>query len=145
MDKRGRPITWTDEKKQTAITLILDQVSEGKSVTSLLDNGDRDIYPSWAKFCEWLKESEDLQKDYARAIDSRIEKKFESIERDYEQTPERDQETGKIDPAWVQLQRLKIDAKKWELSKLKPKKYGDKTILAGDEDNPLIIKPPIFK
>jgi len=141
----GRPITWTDEKKQTAITLILDQVSEGKSVTSLLDNGDRNVYPTWSTFCEWLKESKDLQKEYARATDNRIERKFESIERDYEQKPERDPETGKIDPAWVQLQRLKIDAKKWELSKLMPKKYGDKTILAGDEENPLIIKPPIFK
>jgi len=52
--------------------------------------------------------------------------KFESIEQDYSEEPQRDAETGRIDSAWVQLQRLKIDAKKWELSKLNPKKYGDK-------------------
>jgi len=136
---------WTKENKDAAIEIILKEISNGKSVTSLLDNADRNVLPSWPTFAEWLKEDENLVKEYARATDNRIERKFESIERDYEQTPERDQETGKIDPAWVQLQRLKIDAKKWELSKLKPKKYGDKTILAGDEENPLIIKPPIFK
>jgi hypothetical protein len=65
-------------------------------------------------------------KQYAYVTDVRTEIKFESIEQDYLEEPQRDALTGKIDTGWVQLQRLKIDAKKWELSKLKPKKYGDK-------------------
>jgi len=70
-------------------------------------------------------------------MELRVEVKFESIEEDYSEDPQRDS-FGKIDSAWVALQRLKIDAKKWELSKLMPKKYGDKI------ENTHIIETPIF-
>ena len=40
----------------------------------------------------------------------------------------------------VQRSRLRIDARKWIASKLKPKKYGDKTIHSGDEDATLFPK-----
>ena len=59
-------------------------------------------------------------------MELRAEEKFQSIESDYMEEPQRDPTTGKIDGGWVQLQRLKIDSKKWELSKLHPKKYGDR-------------------
>ena len=36
--------------------------------------------------------------------------------------------------------RLRVDARKWLLSKLRPDKYGDHLTLAGDQANPLI--PP---
>ena len=39
----------------------------------------------------------------------------------------------------IQRSRLRIDARKWIASKLKPKKYGDKTIHSGDSDNPIIV------
>lgn len=42
-----------------------------------------------------------------------------------------------IDPAWVQLQKNKVDLLKWQASKLKPKVYGDSTTVKGDKDNPL--------
>ena len=35
--------------------------------------------------------------------------------------------------------RLQIDTRKWFLAKLAPKKYGERTVLAGDADNPLAI------
>jgi hypothetical protein len=36
--------------------------------------------------------------------------------------------------------KLRVDTRKWLASKLLPKKYGDKTILSGDEENPLQIQ-----
>lgn len=45
--------------------------------------------------------------------------------------------TERIDPAAAQYRRLRYDARKWYASKIAPKLYGDKTILAGDEDNPI--------
>lgn len=33
--------------------------------------------------------------------------------------------------------RLRVDTRKWLLSKLHPKKYGDKMVLGGDPENPL--------
>ncbi len=35
--------------------------------------------------------------------------------------------------------RVRIDTRKWFLSKLAPKKYGDRIEIAGDKDNPLEI------
>ncbi len=76
---------------------------------------------------------------YACARDDRTELKFESIEEDYNETPKR-LVTGGIDPAWVQLQKLKIDSKKWELSKLKPNEYGDKVEISGEQDITISFK-----
>ena len=35
--------------------------------------------------------------------------------------------------------RLAFDAERWWLSKVSPKRYGDKTTIAGDKDNPLAL------
>lgn len=39
----------------------------------------------------------------------------------------------------VARSRLKYEALKWQLARLNPQKYGDKTILSGDANNPLQI------
>ena len=46
-------------------------------------------------------------------------------------------EGGKIDNAMVQKQRLRVDTRKWLLSKMAPKKYGDKLELSGNEESPV--------
>ena len=38
----------------------------------------------------------------------------------------------------IQRSRVRIDARKWLLSKLAPKKYGDKLEFAGDPNNPIV-------
>jgi hypothetical protein len=45
--------------------------------------------------------------------------------------------TGAIDSASVAKQRLQVDTRKWLLSKLAPKKYGDRLEVAGDPTAPL--------
>jgi len=35
--------------------------------------------------------------------------------------------------------KLRVEARKWLLSKLDPKKYGDKLQLGGDADNPIKV------
>jgi hypothetical protein len=103
---------------------ILERVSEGESVRNILAEK---TMPDKNTFYKWLDGSALKIEQYARACDERTELKFESIEKDYMETPQRDPESGRIDNAWVSLQRLKIDAKKWELSKTNPKKYSEKT------------------
>ena len=45
----------------------------------------------------------------------------------------------KLDSAYVQWQRQRIDARKWTAAKLRPKKYGDRTLVSGDAENPLQV------
>jgi hypothetical protein len=46
----------------------------------------------------------------------------------------------KLDGAFLQWQKNRIDARKWTAMKLKPKKYGDRQILAGDSEAPLEVQ-----
>jgi hypothetical protein len=39
----------------------------------------------------------------------------------------------------IEHRRLQVDARKWLLSKMLPKKYGDRTTLAGDPENPVAV------
>jgi hypothetical protein len=47
---------------------------------------------------------------------------------------------GKKDWQAIQKHKLQVDTRKWLLSKLAPKKYGDRLELAGDKENPLQVQ-----
>lgn len=115
-------MAYSEEQKEEILNNIFNMIESGKSLRFALSQ----IPLSSSTFFIWIEENPEKSKQYAYVTDIRTELKFESIEQDYSEEPQRDAETGRIDSAWVQLQRLKIDAKKWELSKLNPKKYGDK-------------------
>jgi len=115
--------------KEKIFNQIISKIENGASLRSILI--DKDM-PNRNTFFEWLDKDKLKANQYARAVDIRTDLKFESIEQDYMEEPQRDPESGRIDSGWVQLQRLKIDSKKWELSKLKPKKYGDKIDVTTD-------------
>ena len=115
-------MAYSKEQKEEILNNIFNMIESGKSLRFALSQ----IPLSSSTFFIWIEEDPEKSKHYAYVTDIRTELKFESIEQDYSEEPQRDPETGRIDSAWVQLQRLKIDAKKWELSKLNPKKYGDK-------------------
>ena len=137
-------MAYSKEDKEKILNEIFDKIDNGVSTRKAILNANISSQTFW----KWLDEDEQLSKQYARAKEIGIEVKFESIEEDYSETPQRDAESGKIDMGWVQLQRLKIDAKKWELSKLHPKKYGDKLDVTskGDAINtPSVVNVQIIK
>ena len=129
-------MAYSQEEKDKIVKEVLEKVSKGMSLRSALKSGK---YPARQVFLDWIDADKSKQDQYARAIEERADAKFDSIEQDYLEEPQRDPMTGKIDPGWVNLQRLKIDAKKWELAKLFPKKYGDKI------ENTHVFETPIFK
>lgn len=124
---------WTDEKKSEAIEIILDRISEGESVRSILDHANRDRLPSFRTFLEWVEKDESLSKQYARAMEIRAAGIFDQmLDIADESNADIDiTEDGKIrvNGELVQRSRLKIDARKWVLGKMNPKKYGDKVEL----------------
>ena len=117
-----RKKNYSRDQKEAILHSIFDNISKGMSLRKACKNSG---IPR-ITFYNWVDEDQKEIDRYTRAKEQGIEARFESIEEDYNEEPQRDPETGKIDSAWVQLQRLKIDSKKWELSKLAPKKYGDK-------------------
>jgi hypothetical protein len=90
-------------------------------------------------FMLWLDVDKDLAERYARARHDLIERiaadMLDITDQDVGLTLD-----GKKDWMAVQKQRLQVDTRKWLLSKLAPKKYGDKLELTGDPERPLSIQ-----
>jgi len=87
----------------------------------------------------WLNDDAELAADYARAREDLIERMAQEV-LELSDVDVGLQPDGKRDWAAVQKHRLQVDTRKWLLSKLAPKKFGDKLELSGDPDRPLAIQ-----
>ncbi len=81
----------------------------------------------------------ELAEQYAKARDSMLEKMADDTLDIADQDPAMTAE-GKLDGVSVAHARLRVDTRKWLLSKLAPKKYGDKLELSGDAANPIAVQ-----
>lgn len=122
-------MAYSEEQKENILNAIFESIENGNSLRKSIEPHSI----SRKVFFQWIEADKDKSNQYAQACNIRTELKFDSIEEDYNTPPKLD-DYGKIDTGWVALQRLKIDSKKWELSKLMPKKYGDKIDVTSDGD-----------
>jgi len=125
--------------KDIFFPMILSEIEEGSSLRSILSREDM---PSRYAFFEWLKDDEEKANQYARACEVRAEGIFEDIleiaddaSNDFTLADIGDGiQIEKFNSEHVQRSRLRVDARKWMLGKMNPKKYGDKTdITSGGE------------
>jgi len=123
-------MAYDKDKIEVIFTQICEQIETGRSLRSILKEDDN--MPSSSTFFIWLKEDALKSKRYELATDLRTDILFdEIIEIAYnveEGTTTKETERGVEITTGDMLghRRLKIDALKWSLSKLNPKKYGDK-------------------
>ncbi len=114
--------------KDKTFKSILSEIEEGASLRSVLR---KDGMPDSTTFYNWIDSDESKQKaiQYARACEKRAESIFEDILEiaDESSGDKKYTESGEvIDSEYVARSRIKIDARKWMLGKMQPKKYGDK-------------------
>lgn len=87
----------------------------------------------------WLNDDAELAAEYARAREDLIERMANEVlelsDQDVGIQPD-----GKKDWAAIQKHKLQVDTRKWLLSKLAPKKYGEKLEVSGDPERPLAIE-----
>jgi hypothetical protein len=87
----------------------------------------------------WVDSDAKLAESYAHAREDLIERiASEVMELSDREVPETGD--GKRDWQAIQQRKLQVDSRKWLLSKLAPKKYGDRLELAGDKENPLQVQ-----
>ena len=112
---------------------IVKQISEGKSLRQVLRQTDM---PSSRTFFKWLKDDELKVKQYARGCELRSDLIFDQILTISDATQDDIiiNEEGKpvTNHNVIQRDRLRVDARKWALSKMNPKKYGDKQSIEMD-------------
>ena len=92
-----------------------------------------------------MLDREELRQMYAHAKDASLQILADEIQQIADETQVGEIITIKGDEREVKMadmlehRKLRIDSRKWLLSKLAPKKYGDKTAITGDGGGPLQI------
>lgn len=118
----SRPSSYTHEIAER----ICDELSRDRSMRAICkDEG----MPDRRTVERWMESDPAFAAKCARARQSQADHIFDDIKR-----LERKTESGALDPAAA---RAILSSKQWRASKLAPKKYGDRTTLAGDPDAPL--------
>ena len=131
----GAPTTYNEH----LATVICIRIAEGESLRQILkDTG----MPAQSTVYEWLLRHPSFAEQYTRAREEQADTLADEIIHIADEQPEviavTDKKTGaliehKLDGAFLQWQKNRIEARKWTAMKLKPKKYGDRVALEGVE------------
>lgn len=131
---RGRPSTYTPE----IAAAVCARLALGETLRSICR--DEDMPPESTVRLWALDDVQGFAAQYARARDLGLDAMAEQCieiadEAETTQKVGRDGETMEVvfDSTAVARNRLRLDARKWLLSKMAPKRYGDKleTVLSG--------------
>lgn len=138
--KRGKQTVYTEEIAEE----ILDRLAEGESLESICDDP---FMPNATTVLKWAHDTEgkrsgapEFSQRYtrARAIGYSLMADEIIAIGDEEMTLA----DGSVDNGAVQRARLQCENRKWLLSKLLPKQFGDKVTaeITGDPDAPLVTR-----
>lgn len=118
----ARPTEYTKE----LATYICQELAEGRSLRSICKQEDM---PARSTVYDWLDSNlHGFPDQYARARTRQAETMLDEI---LEIADDSSQDTTigdsgpKPDTEWISRSKLRVDARKWAMSKLAPKKYGD--------------------
>ena len=137
MAKVGRPSKYSQE----LIDTICERISDGEGLRSICRDK---AMPSRQTVCTWLRTKPDFLDRYAQARELQADALFDEIleiaddgRNDWMEANDEDG-TAKLNGEHIARSRLRVDARKWMAGKLRPKKYGDRQIIEGDKENPII-------
>ncbi len=127
--KERKPVAWiTDD----IIMEICGHVAEGTAIYKVLKSDPKRM-PSREAFFRHVATNEKYSKLYAEACQLRGEYFADQIS-------ELADEARGQDSDEIQAIKLQVNTRQWLASRLLPKRYGDKMIVAGDADNPLVTQ-----
>jgi hypothetical protein len=122
----GRPTLYTQE----LATLICSEIAAGEKVTDICQ---ADSMPSPRSVYQWLAKYPEFSQQYAQAQADRTHAMAEDIlaiaddgTNDWMERNHGDDESWVTNGEALQRSRLRVDTRKWLMSKMAPKKYGDK-------------------
>lgn len=128
-NKIGRPTIYTEELAEEFCSLI----AQGKSVNSICR--DYEDMPVSSTIFAWLAKNKEFSEKYDKATEARTAAHHEML---LEMGDEALEDSKIVDPkssnAVVQAHKLRADNFKWAMSKMKPKKYGDRLDLTSKNE-----------
>lgn len=141
-------MAYSDKEIEEVFNYVCEELEKGRALRNVLKD---DKMPSTSTFYQWLDSNEEKAKQYARATQVRADILFDEIIdiADDSSGDKKVVENGEVmDSEYVARSRIRIDTRKWILSKLNPKKYGDKLDLSslGEKINtPQEVKVTIIR
>jgi hypothetical protein len=117
------------KKTPDVMAALCERLASGRSLRSICE--DKEM-PARQTVLQWLAADEVFAAQYARAREEQADHYADEIVTIADEPPEvvQDEKGGVtvvlLDGAAIARQRLRIDARKWVASKLRPKKYGDR-------------------
>lgn len=134
---------------------VCGRLAAGESVSDVFRTPGEG-FPSERTFWRWIANDPDVCAAYERATQKRGEKYAEEIVAIADSIPGeivlsddgrpilgRDgQPLVALSKLAIEQARVRIDARKWVSARMLPGRYGDRTILAGDADNPIAVDDP---
>lgn len=125
--KNGRPSKYTKELADA----ICERLAMGESMRTVCIE---ETMPAMSTIFKWLRENDQFSEQYARAKQESADAMAEEI-LDIADNGTNDWETIELENGYekevinhevLARSRLRVDTRKWLMSKMKPKKYGDK-------------------
>jgi hypothetical protein len=123
-------MAYSEQQRKEIVDFVCNEIAEGKSLRFVFNN-NKDL-PNRDTFFNWIDNDKEKSDQYARAMELRQEKIFEEI-LEIADTPKEGIKKKETDKGveittgdMIQHRRLQVDARKWMLGKMNPKKYGDK-------------------
>lgn len=107
---------------QEIFDLILERIMCGESVNAICADAGM---PSRVSFYRWILKDDDLRDKFDSALNARSHAMAEDLLAIADE-PVGSLESGATDTGAVNKQRLQVDTRKWIMSKMTPKKYGDR-------------------
>lgn len=103
-----------------------------------------EAFPAMTTLFRWLREKPEFRQQYAIAREQQAETFADEIQdiaddgaNDFMTVTKGDKEYNVVNHENIQRSRLRVDTRKWIASKLKPKKYGDRTEVDFNPINPV--------
>ncbi len=124
--KGGRPSEYTQETADR----ICAELSQGISLRTVCKADD---LPSAVTVFSWMRKYPEFLNQYTRAKEESADAMGEDIldisdnaTNDYMEQNDPDNPGYRVNGEHIQRSRLRVESRKWLMSKQKPKKYGDK-------------------
>lgn len=131
--KTGRPTIYTQELADE----LCEYLAMGESLRTACGH---EGMPAIRTVFNWMHKNDSFMQQYARAKQESADAMAEEI-LDISDKAEDVIKHGaeKKSGAYAQTQRLRVDTRKWLMSKMKPKKYGEKVdVTSGGQPLPLL-------
>lgn len=135
----GRPTDYSAEIAEAICALI----TEGVSVRQI---GARPDMPDEATVYRWIAAHDEFRERYARAKEAQADRFAEEIieiaddgTNDWMLREQGEETVEVVNHEHIQRSKLRVDARKWLMAKMAPKRYGESVAMTGAGGGPILI------